>query len=128
MACLLCPRNVLSHAFLSRGVVVVQMIQLGAIVVALGWLAANIQIGGEPVAAIERSVGPEWRRTSDGWIKVGSAGAAALNRPSPQPKPAPEPPLHPGIVSIFMLLAGVLSLSLFERHPSAPLLALRRRT
>jgi hypothetical protein len=92
------------------------MIQLGVIVIGLGWLATNIQIGGEPVAAVERSVGPEWRRTSDGWIKVGSSGASALNRPSPQPKPASEPPLHPGIVAVFMLLAGVLSLSLFERQ------------
>jgi hypothetical protein len=92
---------------------VVQIIQLGAVLVGLGWFAAEIPIVGEPVSANERSGAPKWRRTSDGWIKVGTSGAAALNPPNPQA--ASDPSLHPGIVAVFMLLSGVLSLSLFER-------------
>jgi hypothetical protein len=106
----------LSFAF-SQECSVVQMIQLGAVLLGLGWIAAEIHIGGEVVEAIEQSGGPEWRRTNDGWIKVGRSGAAALNRPDPQP--ASEPSLHPGIVAVFMLLSGVLSLSLCERHQTS---------
>jgi hypothetical protein len=87
------------------------MIQLGAVLLGLGWLVAEIPTGGKPV---EQPQGPAWRRTSEGWIKVGSSGAAVLIRPNAQP--AAEPALHPGIVAVFMLLSGVLSLSLFERH------------
>jgi hypothetical protein len=90
---------------------VVQMIQLAAVLLGLGWLAAEIPTGGKPV---EHPQGPAWRRTSDGWIKVGSSGAAALNRP--KPRPASEPALHPGILASFILLSGVLSLSHFEQH------------
>lgn len=88
-----------------------QLIQLGAVLIGMGWLAAEIPVGGKPV---EQPQGPAWRRTSDGWIKVGSSGAAVLN--GPNPRPAAEPALHPGIVAVFMLLSGVLSLSFFERH------------
>ena len=91
----------------------VQVVQLGALVLGLGWLTADIHFAEK---SDERVHGPEWRRTSQGWIKVGHAGAAALDRPIPQP--AAEPALHPGIVAIFMLLSGVLSLSLFEQRPS----------
>jgi hypothetical protein len=86
------------------------MIQLAAVLLGLGWLAAEIPLEGE--RPIVDSSGPEWRRTSDGWIKVGNHGAAALDRPNP--RPAREPSLHPAVVSIFMLLSGVLALSLFD--------------
>jgi hypothetical protein len=93
----------------------VHMIQLAAVLLGLGWLAAEIRLEGEkPIAD---SASPEWRRTSDGWIKVGNHGAAALDRPNPQR--AREPSLHPAVVSVFMLLSGVLALSLFDRRPAA---------
>jgi hypothetical protein len=90
---------------------VLQLFQLSAVILGLGWLATEIHFGGQ---AVERSGGPEWRRTNDGWIKVGSSGAAALN--APKPRPAAEPAIHPGILTVFLLLSSVLSLSLFERQ------------
>jgi hypothetical protein len=106
-------RAALSFAFL-REVAVVQVIQLSAVVLGLGWLAAEIPLGGEkPIAD---STGPQWRRTSEGWIKVGDTGSAALSRPNPQP--ASEPPLHPAVVAVFILFSGVLALSLFDQRPN----------
>jgi hypothetical protein len=58
------------------------------------------------------AAGPEWRRTSEGWIKVGSLGASGLNQANPQP--VKDPMLHPAAVGAFMLLTGVLFLGLFE--------------
>jgi hypothetical protein len=90
---------------------------LGAVLLGLSWIAAEVRLEGD--TAIEHTPSPEWRRTSDGWIKVGHHGAAALDRPNPQR--AKDPSLHPAIVSIFMLLSGVLALSFFDRHQPARL-------
>jgi hypothetical protein len=89
------------------------LLGLVLLLVALGWWTADSDWGAEPAPAA--ASGPQWRRTTDGWIKVGSGGASALDRPAPQR--AAEPALHPGVVAAFMLLAGVLSLSLFDARP-----------
>ncbi len=54
-----------------------------------------------------------WRRTSQGWIKVGPLGAAGL-LPSPSSPTSIDPPLHPGVLAMFLALASVLGLVLFE--------------
>jgi hypothetical protein len=82
--------------------------------VAAGWSAAEVELGPEPS---RRADEPEWRRTSQGWVKVGGAGPAALqDRPV---KPAAEPSLHPGVVAAFLFCCGLLSLLAFERRPGA---------
>ncbi|MEX2138706.1 MAG: hypothetical protein WD894_05555 [Pirellulales bacterium] len=87
------------------------------LLIAVGWTATEFQPAGQPdpVAAT-----PDWRRTSEGWVKVGAAGAAGLEAASPAP--ARDPALHPGAVAAFLLLVGSLCLALFER----PVVALHK--
>ncbi len=90
------------------------VVRLVVLLMALGWLGVEIQLGSQRSSEV---AGPEWRRTSDGWIKVGASGAAALTRPDSPP--ASEPVLHPGLVAAFVLSAALLSLAFFdERRPS----------
>jgi hypothetical protein len=89
-----------------------QVARLIVLLMAIGWLAVEIELGG---ARPPEAAGPEWRRTSEGWIKVGTSGPRGLVRHESQP--AGEPALHPGLVAAFLLLAGVLSLALpIERY------------
>jgi hypothetical protein len=84
--------------------------QLALLLIAILWTATEFQpeLRPEPTAA-----GPEWRRTSEGWVKVGRSGASGLTAADPQP--APEPALHPAAVAAGLLFAGVFFLGLFER-------------
>ena len=83
---------------------------LVVLLVAVGWTAAEMPLADPPTA---RSSDPEWRRTAEGWIKVGPAGVAALSRPLREVRT--EPALHPGVVAAFLLLLGFGSLLLFDR-------------
>ena len=87
---------------------------LVVLLVAVGWSAAEMPLADPPRA---HSSDPEWRRTAEGWIKVGPAGAAALSRP--QREVRPEPALHPGVVAAFLLSLGLASLLLFDRPKNA---------
>ena len=84
--------------------------QLTLLLFAILWTATEIPSApdAQPIAA-----GPEWRRTSEGWVKVGSLGASALTVANPQP--AANPTLHPAAVAGFLFCVGVLSLVLCER-------------
>jgi hypothetical protein len=79
------------------------------IVVAVALYLADMPSRG---TAPPRATGPEWRRTSEGWIKVGSDGAAGLV--APDPEPAEPPKLHPGLLAAFLLAAGLVALIWFE--------------
>jgi hypothetical protein len=91
--------------------IVLHACQLLLLLSAIVWTATEFQSARQPekVAA----AGPEWRRTTEGWIKVGSLGASGLKASDPQP--VQDPTLHPAAVAAFSLLAGVLSLAWFER-------------
>jgi hypothetical protein len=82
------------------------------ICVTAGWSAAEMELSRSDARAGE----PEWRRTSQGWVKVGGAGPTALK--SGPTKPAPEPSLHPGILAAFLLCSALLSLLAFEHRAS----------
>jgi hypothetical protein len=83
------------------------LIVLGVLV---GWCLSEAPT---PAVAPAASHGPEWRRTADGWIKVGSDGPAGLS--SARPEPAKPPKVHPGMVAAFLLAAGLVSLLVFDR-------------
>ena len=83
---------------------------LALLLFAILWTATEFQPEPRP-ASIAR--GPEWRRTSEGWIKVGSSGPADLG--VAKPKPVQDPALHPAAVAAFMLLGGLLTLAAFDR-------------
>jgi hypothetical protein len=87
--------------------------QLLMLLIAILWTATEFQPAPQPAPV---AAGPDWRRTSEGWIKVGSSGAAGLDVATPQP--AEDPALHPAAVTAFLLFAGLLSLALFERPGS----------
>ena len=82
---------------------------LALLLLATLWTATEFESASQPVID---SAGPEWRRTSEGWVKVGIAGAAGLA--VADPKPVQDPALHPGAVAAFMLLGGLLSLAAFD--------------
>jgi hypothetical protein len=85
--------------------------------VAAGWSAAEMELGR---SAAPRAAEPEWRRTSQGWVKVGGAGPTVLkNRPT---EPAGDPRLHPGVLAAFLFCSALLSLLAFE-HRAARLAA-----
>lgn len=86
------------------------VVTLVVLLTAIGWSATEFQPAPQPEPTV---IDPDWRRTSEGWIKVGARGAAGLNMAAPNP--AQDPALHPGVVAIFVLLAGVLSLMTFDR-------------
>jgi len=87
---------------------------LVVLLVAVGWSAAEMPLADPPSP---RSADPEWRRTTEGWMKVGPAGAAALTRP--QPELRAEPAVHPSLVAAFLLSLAVSALLLFDRPNSA---------
>ena len=80
------------------------------LVVAVGWCLAEVPIAREPTPT---AFGPEWRRTNEGWVKVGGDGAAGLV--TPQTEPAKPPRVHPGLLSAFLLAAALVSLLWFDR-------------
>jgi hypothetical protein len=88
--------------------------QLLLLLIAIVWTASEFQPAPEPRPI---ATGPEWRRTTEGWIKVGSLGASGLDQANPQP--VKDPLLHPAAVTAFMLLTGVLFLVLFEPAATA---------
>jgi len=60
--------------------------------------------------SVEHQPDPGWRRTSIGWVKVGSLGAAGLSEPALVIAAAPA--VHPALLAAFLLLASLLVLSL----------------
>jgi hypothetical protein len=97
---------------------------LVVLVVAVGWCLAEVHIAGDSAQGVTDGLanselhgsGPEWRRTSEGWVKVGADGAAGLV--TPQTEPAKPPRLHPGLLSAFLLAAALVSLIWFDRAES----------
>lgn len=77
------------------------------------WTATELPSPPQPAAAV---TGPEWRHTSEGWIKVGASGAAGLGETKIQP--VEEPAIHPAALSAFMLFGGLFSLAAFDDMPA----------
>jgi hypothetical protein len=83
--------------------------QLLLLLIAILWTATEFHPAPQPDPI---TAGPDWRRTTEGWIKVGSLGASGLEETDP--RPVQDPTLHPAAVAAFMLLAGLFLLIIFE--------------
>jgi hypothetical protein len=81
------------------------------VLVGIGWGACRFEVTQQKSAASEQ---PQWRRTSQGWIKVGQVGPEALvARPS---QAAPRTTIHPAIPAALALIVSVVSLVVFDRN------------
>ena len=82
------------------------------LLVAVGWLAAEVPLSGTPPAT---GLQTDWRRTRDGWQRMNW-----LSEEVPLRRPA----LHPGLVALFVLLLSVTALVAFSTSTAR----FRRRT
>ncbi|MHB1034099.1 MAG: hypothetical protein ACYC35_06920 [Pirellulales bacterium] len=76
---------------------------LALVLFALGWLACEVEVSGTQQP---RQPDP-WRRTLDGWEKKTNW------------EPFFQPPLHPAVVGLFELFAGLTGLAVFPAPISA---------
>jgi hypothetical protein len=79
-------------------------------------ILALVVIGGVAIAEVHivspftarSSEDPGWRRTSQGWIKVGPLGDAAFVQP--EREPITRGALHPLVLTVFVALASLAAL------------------